>query len=306
MPKTILAVAVGETPKEVTLNTANPDLSGVRPYIATGLIPWLASQTRADPPQPDNNPPRYQIPGDYSIIYRERPVGNLASAFQDNAALQADLWFCMSTSIAKAADGVAKAQTPPWTKPIVAIVSDPFGERFGDNFCGVSASRDRLAIRCLRQFKRRVPSVRNIFVLHREGYGPSERARQWVGKKIVAGVVSIADSDDTQAMQNKITTGIVNSTKPNKGVLVLPADRFFGVATLITQWTGAIPTFWSTPDFPPAHPPGGGYGYSQKKCGQFMAERVAIIWKNQADGASDPMPDPKWVAMDQDDLEGTP
>jgi hypothetical protein len=99
MPKTILAAAVGETATEVTLNTANPDLSAVRPYIK-GLLSWLKSQNRDHPPQPDNTPPRYQIPGDYSIIYRERPVGNLASAFQDNTALQADLWFCMSTSIA--------------------------------------------------------------------------------------------------------------------------------------------------------------------------------------------------------------
>ena len=142
MPKTILAAAVGETATEVTLNTANPDLSAVRPYIK-GLISWLKSQNRDHPPQPDNTPPRYQIPGDYSIIYRERPVGNLASAFQDNTALQADLWFCMSTSIARAAAGVAKAQMPPLTTPIVAIVSDPFGEGFGNNVCGVSASRDR-------------------------------------------------------------------------------------------------------------------------------------------------------------------
>ena len=41
--------------------------------------------------------------------------------------------------------------------------------------------------------------------------GPSDRARQWVGKKIVAGVVSIADSDDTQT---KIITRIVNSQLP--------------------------------------------------------------------------------------------
>jgi hypothetical protein len=115
-------------------------------------------------------------------------------------------------------------------------------------------------------------------------------------------LVSVADNED---IQTKINNEIVASTKPNKGVLVLPADRFFGVAELITQWTGNIPTFWSTSDFP-THSTGG-YGYPQKKCGQFMAERVAVIWKNLADApAQDPLPDPKWVAMDKDDLEGRP
>jgi hypothetical protein len=296
MAKVILAVAVGENAREVTLNTGNPDLSTVRPYIE-GLITWLASQNRTNPPQPDNNPPRYQIPGAYSIIYRECPVGNPASAFQDNTALQADLWFCMSTSIARAADGVAKEKMP--TKPIVAIVSDPFSEKFGDNVCGVSANRDRLAVRCMRYLKRRV-GARNIFVLHRQDYDPSDRAQKWLDKRNVT-VISIDDGDNTQTMQNKITTQIVNSPLPNKGVLVLPADRFFGVAKLITQWTGAIPTFWSTPDFPMEAK--GGYGYPQKRCGQYMAERVAIIWKNQADGVADPIPDPKWEQMDRDDLD---
>ena len=140
MAKVILAVAVGENERQVTLSTENdPDFSTVRPYIV-GLRDWLASQNRTNPPEPDNNPPRYRIPGDYSIIYRERPVGiaNLKSAFQDQTALQADLWFCMLTSVARAADEVAKAQEPKM--PIVAIVSDPYSEGFGDNVCGVSAN----------------------------------------------------------------------------------------------------------------------------------------------------------------------
>lgn len=299
MPKTILAVAVGETAREVTLNTSTPN-NTVRPYIA-GLVTWLASANRTNPAQPENTPPRYQIPADYSIIYRERPVlpaGSLETAFQDNAAQQADLWLCMSTSVARAADVVARAQSP--TKPVVVIVSDPFSEGLGNNFCGVSASRDRLAIKCLRQFRRRVPSVQNIFVLHREGYGPSDKARQWIGKRSVF-LVPVADSEN---IQTKIQSDIMASSKPNKGVLVLPADRFFGVADLITQWTGTVPTFWSTPDFPTASR--GGFGYPQKKCGQYMAERVAIIWKNQADAVVDLFPDPKWIAMDPDDLEGRP
>jgi hypothetical protein len=37
-----------------------------------------------------------------------------------------------------------------------------------------------------------------------------------------------------------------------------------------------------------------------------MAERVANIWKNQADSVLNPIPDPKWVAIDQEYLSGRP
>src|SRR5262245_13648293 len=138
MAKTILAVAVGETARDLTLNTANPDLTTVRPYI-DGLISWLkkTNQNRADPPPPDTAPPQYKIPVDYRIVYRERPIASLADAFGGPIASGADLWFCMSTSVARAADTAASTLDVP--KPIVAIVSDPFSEDFGDNVCGVSA-----------------------------------------------------------------------------------------------------------------------------------------------------------------------
>jgi hypothetical protein len=32
-------------------------------------------------------------------------------------------------------------------------------------------------------------------------------------------------------------------------------------------------------------------------CGGGVVVRVASIWKNQSDGASDPIPDPKWVVI---------
>jgi hypothetical protein len=319
MPKKIIAVAVGETANEVVVNNATPDFDVVRPYLR-GLIHWLglAPGNRTDPPQPDNSPPRYRIgtANDYTIVYRERPIDpngsltSLKSAFEDNTALNADLWLCMSTSVARAADAVAKAQAP--TKPIVAIVSDPFSESFGNNVCGVSADRDRLAIRCLRQFRRRAAEAKNgsIIVLHREGYGPSDKARKWVGRKNVKGWIAIADSDDTQTMRQKIIDGTVNSPLPNpRAVLVLPADRLFGVAHQITVWTGpSIPTFWSTPDFPLNAR--GGFGYKQELCGQYMAERVAIIWKNQDAPMPppDPFPDPKWETIEQTpaNLQGRP
>jgi hypothetical protein len=301
--KTIIAVAVAETSRDINFNTANPNLSTVRPYIQ-GLYNWLnaTGPSRADPPQPANNPPRYQIPGDYSIVYRERPVSGLAAAFQDNTALHADLWFCMSLSVARAADTVAKAQRPPLTTPIVAIVSAPQAEHFGSNVCGVSAGRDQLAAQCYQEFRARIPTVQNVFVLNRQNYDPSDRALHGITQPFT--LVSVLDSDTTQQFHNKITTQIVNVNLPHKGVLVLPADRFFGAAASIVQWTGPIQTFWSTPDFPAGA--SGGYGYRQIDCGQFLAERVASIWKNQADSVADPIPRPRWVPIDTDYLRGRP
>jgi hypothetical protein len=279
--KTILAVAVGNSTDQV-FDKPHPDLSTVRPYVK-GLISWLANQT--DPPTPDNGLPKYTIGTDYKIYYRERAVNHVPDAFKDVLTLPADLIFCMSTWVAEAADVFMKANAP--SKPIVAIVSDPFSEKFGDNVCGVSASRDRLAISCYKQFKKLNPNVKNVFALHRDGYLPSVRAKGWLGKKIIP--VAVADGEDIKTKIDSIPN------VPQRGLLILPADRFFGAANDIVQWTGSMPTFWSTPDFPKGS--FGGYGYEQELCGKFLAERVASIWKNQSDGASDPIPDPKWVVI---------
>src|SRR5215216_558150 len=183
--KTILAVAVGNSNNDTVFETANPNFDAVRPYIK-GLVSWLANQ--ADPPTSDSVLTKYKIPTDYRIVYRERAINNLPDAFQ--TAATADLIFCMSTSVARAADAFTKAQA--LSTPIVAIVSDPFSEDFGNNVCGVSASRDRLAISCLKQFKKK-SNVRNFFALHREGYAPSTRAKGWVGKKVQ--LVAVADGN---------------------------------------------------------------------------------------------------------------
>ena len=285
--KTILAVAIGNPANNQVFKLPNPNLSAVRPYIQ-GLVDWLAHQT--EPPAANSALTKYNIGVDYQIDYRECDLGGLAAVFPA-AAPQADLIFCMSTSVARAADAYAKANAP--TQPIVAIVSDPFGESvpFGDNLCGVSASRDRLANHCLKQFRKQNPNVKNVYALHRKGYSPSTKATGWLGKKNVT-LWPIADTDNIQGEIQKI----INLNPPKLGFLILPADRFFGSANDIVQWAGNYPTFWSTPDFPAGS--FGGYGYPQVLCGQFMAERVANIWTSQDAHAADPMPDPAWVLID--------
>jgi hypothetical protein len=292
--KTILAVAVGKPSNDRVLST-NPNLTGLRPYIR-GLIEWLRNQNA--PPELDDTPPAiFRIGTNYKIVYRERAVGNLASAFQDALTLPADLLFCMSTSVAKAAETFTQANAP--TMPVVAIVSDPFGERFPANFCGVSASRDRLVKSCLKKFKKLSPNMNEVFVLHREGYLPSDRAMGWLGRKKVK-PVPISDNDSDAEMERLIRATVGPA---DRGLLVLPADRFFGAASDITQWTGNMRTFWSTPDFPASS--FGGFGFPQELCGRFMAERVATIWTSQ-DAGQPPMPDPRWVAIDPEHRDQRP
>jgi hypothetical protein len=174
--KTILAVAVGNPSNDHVFDDTTPDLRTVRPYVK-GLISWLANQT--DPPTPDNGLPKYNIGTDYKIVYRERAVGNLPEAFLDAVILPADLIFCMSTSVAKAADAFSKVYAP--SKPIVAIVSDPFSEGFGDNVCGVSASRDRLAISCYTKYEEGLRSASRWLPSICEGGGVARQEEGYLG-----------------------------------------------------------------------------------------------------------------------------
>jgi hypothetical protein len=295
MTRKILAVAVGSH-ANTDITTRNAP-ANARPYVQ-GLIDWLRDTTRNDP-TPDDDLDTYEIgpdgTGDYKILYREAAVGNLASVFTPAAIAAADLILCMSTSVANAAVATGT------TKPIVAIVSDPVSEGLvtRDNVCGVSAGRDRLASSQLKVFRKRHQNLKDgkVFVLHRQGYPPSDRSRAWLDNRVVLKAVG----DTQQNLMDVIAEIVADTTVANdhKGVLVLPADRFFGSAADIINSTQNIRTFWSTPDFPVMNS-FGGFGISQNLCGRYLAERVATIWTNQ-DASSpppDPFPIPKWVVID--------
>ena len=283
--KTILAVAVGNPANDQNFDTPNPNLSSVRPYIK-GLVNWLANQP--DPPTSDSVLTKYKIGVDYKIAYRERDVGSLPDAFPEAVSLPADLIFCMSTSVARAADAFTKVYAP--SKPIVAIVSDPFSETFGDNVCGVSASRDRLAMHCLRQFRKKNANVNRVYALHRDGYPPSIKAKGWIGTKKVT-TVAIADGE---SIRTKIED-ILQNAPAKSGFLILPADRFFGSANDIVQWTGSKPTFWSTPTFPQDRSVDMA---SSRNCAVSSWRSVSPVSGTSQDaGDSNPMPDPKWVSI---------
>jgi hypothetical protein len=278
--KIVLAVAVGPSTKDAEFDVPTPDLRNARPYIK-GLVEWLGDQNKTNPGPPPPNLPRYVCGTDYKIVYRERDVGNLAQAFQN---VTPDLIFCMSTSVAKAAQTAA-----PATMPIVAIVSEPQSENLNANVRGVSAKRDGGAVQQLREFIRLSPqsnpskSFERIFVLHRKGYNPSLRALNAIIDEDSITSVVVPDSA-TIAQVEAIVRGIPEDQR--HGVLVLPADRFFGWAREITVWTRSMRTFWSAPDLP--LDAFGGFGFPQETCGRHMARVVAMIWKNQQEGT--PLP----------------
>jgi hypothetical protein len=289
--KTILAVALGEsltsrTNKSRVIRDNSPGtLNGVRPYIS-GLITWLQSQP--NPPVPDDPLPTYSIgdPNDYVIDYRECLEAELGlNTFTVSAGLPATyVILCLSSSVATAAANFTAAMKPP--PPVVAIVSDPFAMGFPANVCGVSALRSQHAMHCYHQFKKADKAVGQIYALHKQKYKPSADSLMWLGNKVIP--VPISPGDNIQTAINNIPAGT------NRGLLVLPADLFFGAADNIATWAQAksMHDFWSVPDWPANSY--GGYGFPQGTCGQYLAERIASIWANN--GA---IPNPPWVPVDE-------
>jgi len=282
--KTILAVAIGDSSKSKLIKDSTAaTLKGVRPYIK-GLINWLNKQP--DPPIPDNPLPKYKIGTDYIIDYRESDETQLQSTF----TVSTDVIFCMSTTVARAAVTFTKANKIP-TMPIVAVDSDPMNEHFPANVCAVSATRPQLAIRCYEEFKKKAPGLTTIYALHKYRYGPSDDSLNWLGKKITPVPVKPGDNIKDQ---------IYGIPKGSGGLLILPADRFFGAADEIVQWAEVdwqLRTFWPVPDWPTGA--FGCYGFAQELCGQYLAERVASIWSNSGN-----IPNPRFVVIDQKWITG--
>ena len=99
------------------------------------------------------------------------------------------------------------------------------------------------------------------------------------------------------ALADNIATTISNLPQApageTYGILVLPADRFFGEReTSISAATSRrFPTYWSVTDFVGQGGAAGGCGVPQLLSGRFMAERVANIWTKNA------IPTPRFVSI---------
>ena len=271
--KRIVAVAVGPQTNHPIGAKGGP--SNVRPYI-DGLIAGLAKSG-------------HQLGTDYQIEYRERPQLGMTKtkaddAFASTSEAPYDLIFAMSTTVARAAKDATKSTA------IVGVVSDPKAEKLGrvKNFTGISARRSQSAGQCLEHFLATVPTLKQVRVLHKPKYGPSERSLKLVkaaAKKrgLAVKIVPVKTRDD---IENKISAMSKRDLKKSAdaGILVLPIDVCLGWAQLIidlAQGEKNLPTFFPVTDFvkPNSHGALGGYGVPQRTCGVLMADYVdRILW----------------------------
>jgi ABC-type uncharacterized transport system substrate-binding protein len=270
--KRIVAVAVGPQAIDHPISATSVP-SGVRPYI-DGLMEGLAKRG-------------YQPGTHYRIDYRERPQPGLAKGndtFASKGQAPYDLIFAMSTTVVRAAKDAAKST------PIVGVVSDPKAEGFSRarNVTGISARRSQSAGQCFEHFLATVPTLKQVHVLHKPGYGPSDRGLKLVkaAAKKRGVTVKTATINYNADIQKKLSAmAMRNPKKPAEaGVLVLPVDVFLGAAQLIidlAQGEKNLPTFFPVTDFVKPNSDGalGGYGVPQRTCGVLMAHYVdRILW----------------------------
>ena len=283
-PNRIVAVAVAADNNQMTINSRRDlrDLRRVkvRPYLR-GLVQGL--DTRG-----------FKLRKDYVIDFRQRKPNalNNAAAFGNPAA--GDVIFCMSTTVVKAAADIGTFSV----NPIVGIVSEPgqetntAGTRFDQiaNICGVSARRSQTAVDCFDRFLRTVPTLTEVKVLSKQGYGPSDRALAAItttaGQKgITCTAVQITDAASLETALDALQVRDPDAQPATIGVLVLPIDVCLGHAQEIidlAQGEKKIPVFFPVPDWVKADASGalGAYGVPQRACGEMMAERVSVIWRN--------------------------
>jgi ABC-type uncharacterized transport system substrate-binding protein len=271
--KRIVAVAVG--PQRDSLINVETTPTDIRPYVV-GLIAGLAKSGR-------------KIGVDYEIDYKERSQldltnENATAVFAGADQTPYDLIFAMSTNVVRAAKDTGAAT------PIVGVVSDSRAEGLhrARNITGISAQRSQTAGQCFEHFLATVPTLKRVRVLHKPGYGPSDRSLKLVkaaAKKrgVTVQVVTIKTRDDIEKKLKAMTKR--NRDKPAElGVLVLPVDVCLGAAQLIidlAQGQKNLPTFFPVTDFVRRNAQGalGGYGVPQHTCGVLMAEYVDhILW----------------------------
>jgi ABC-type uncharacterized transport system substrate-binding protein len=270
--KTILALAVGDPSVSQRLVDPKAPLYGVRPYIL-GLIKGLQDLG-------------YSLGGDYTIDYRHHWYDDVMSGLAFKDLGQPDLIYAMSTTVMRKAGDNTKGI------PIVfANCSDHEAEPYVQKrlATGFSARRSQTAHRCFERFLATVPTLKEVHVLHKTGYDPSDLAltlvvnsKQNNHKNVELKIMQIKNHSE---IEEKLSS--LDARRPaEQGILVLPVDVFFGAAPTIIKLghDRHLPTFFPVTDWVMPKPPSalGGYGIPQKKCGRRSAELVdRILWKGE-------------------------
>jgi hypothetical protein len=277
--KTILAVAIGNSGNSKIIRDNSPaTLAGVRPYIG-GVIERLTAFGD-----------RIGDANDYVIDYRECSAAQLNQNFTVTAGLPPSYVILgMSTTVMRA------AATFSTTIPMIGIVSNQGG--YGANVCGVSGQRPQNARRSYDKLLLTIPGLPRVHILHKPGYPPSDdslRAIQNGGPLgVPVAVVPVAapygDAEIRAAIDGINTPG---------ALLILPVDSFFAAADRIIGWAHAnanrLPDFWPVTDWVRHALPSalGGYGASQHRCGQLLADKIHSIWESGGH-----IPNPRWTII---------
>ena len=263
--KRILAMAIGPKDKSETLLSKKAARApNLRRYIQ-GLVEGLSEHGQ-------------EIGKTFEINYAEHPI-IAAKHFTE-----ADLVFGMSTTVVRAAQEALGDRVP-----ILGIVSDRKVEQFDQsNIACFSARRSQSADDCFRRFMVTVPTLRTVHVLHKEGYGPSERGvheiKQAAQGTNVDSVVSPADDlDQIKSALDKLDAR-KKSEPATAGVLVQGVDLFLSQAAVIidrAQTKKRLPVFIGVPEWVRADGSGalGAYGISQQTAGVRAADQAArMLW----------------------------
>jgi len=249
--KVIVAVAIGDPGRNKSISKGSPNsVTGVRPYIKGAMD-------------------RLNAYGDnYAIEYRE--CANVAQLTATFTALPAcDVVLCLSTTVVN----VAIANLPN-TSAIVGMTSDTSRPA---NVTGVSAQRPQIARQLYVKFLQSLrDGLDNVYILHKAGYPPSDDSLHNIHDGIPVPVGAPYGQAEIRAAINGI------AVDGQGGLLVLPVDYFFAYAPDIVGWAQSkgLPDFWPVHDWVDntASSAFGGYGVSQFRCGQLLADLMHQIF----------------------------
>lgn len=288
--KRILAMAVGKPMDVLIPPVVDLEKAGVRPYIG-GLIDGLAHRGRV-------------LGTDYDIEYRHRWYDDLESrkAFEVKTK-NFDLIYAMSTTVVRMAAPAAKAFKP--VVPIVFPNVSDYGAEYLVNegiATGFSARRSQTADECFERLLATIPTLKEVIVLHKKEYDPSDlaldlvqTAQEKMHKNLKLTILEIDQHEEIKEKFSNLPQRDLE-TPADRAILVLPVDLFFGAAPEIIDLAHKIniPTFFPVTDWVKASLPSalGGYGVPQRKCGERTAEHVdQILWYEKAVGNLPPVMD---------------
>jgi ABC-type uncharacterized transport system substrate-binding protein len=129
-----------------------------------------------------------------------------------------------------------------------------------------------------------VPTLKEVFILHKSDYDPSDQAVQLIEKAAAAKhvetkVIEVTSLSDLQEQLSRLPERHLGA-KATIGLQVAPADLLFATTPWIikhVQEAKRLPVFFPVTDWVPSGL--GGYGVPQFRCGERTADHVdKILW----------------------------